>query len=207
MTFRNEIKKALQITLPGEKSHKKMLPPSRKLMVAPEKRNGLKHSSVLLALYIEDNDLYGCLIKRPQHMKHHAGQIALPGGRIEKGESAVETALRETYEEIGIKSEQIEILGVLSELYVEVSQFLIHPIVGWLNKKPFFSINKSEVEKMVLFPLLKYRNNFEKTDMPTNIGTLEVPCIKFDGEIIWGATAMILSEFYDIMEDLSFIQE
>jgi 8-oxo-dGTP pyrophosphatase MutT (NUDIX family) len=207
MALQNEIKKALQITLPGEASHKKMLPPSRKLVVAPEKRDRLKHSSVLLALYVENNDLYGCLIKRPIHMKNHAGQIALPGGRVEKGESAVETALRETYEEIGVKPEHIEILGTLSELYVEVSNFLIQPMVGWLRKKPVFSINKNEVEKMVLFPLLKYKNHFEKVEMQTNTGTFEVPCIKFDGEIIWGATAMILSEFYDIMEDLSFTPE
>jgi len=140
-------------------------------------------------------------------MKNHAGQIALPGGRVEKGESAVETALRETYEEIGVKPEHIEILGTLSELYVEVSNFLIQPMVGWLRKKPVFSINKNEVEKMVLFPLLKYKNHFEKVEMQTNTGTFEVPCIKFDGEIIWGATAMILSEFYDIMEDLSFTPE
>ncbi|MCG6186158.1 NUDIX hydrolase [Maribellus maritimus] len=207
MAFQNEIKKALQITLPGESSHKKMLPPSRKLVATPEKRNKLKHSSVLLALYVENSNLYGCLIKRPKHMKHHAGQIALPGGRIEKGENAVETALRETYEEIGVHQNQIEILGMLSELYVEVSGFQIQPIVGWLNKKPTFSINKDEVEKMVLLPILKYKNHFEKTSIKTNIGVLEVPCIKFDGEIIWGATAMILSEFYDIMDDLSFIQE
>lgn len=207
MVFQNEIKKALQITLPGEASHKKMLPPSRKLVATPDRRKRLKHSSVLLALYVENNDLFGCLIKRPKHMKHHAGQIALPGGQIEKGESAVETALRETYEEIGVEPEKLEVMGTLSELYVEVSQFLIHPIVGWLNKKPVFSINKSEVEKIVLFPLLKYRNKFDTVEMPTNIGTLEVPCIKFEGEIIWGATAMILSEFYDIMESLSFIPE
>lgn len=207
MAFQNEIKKALQITLPGETSHKKMLPPSRKLVIDPKKTKKLKHSSVLLALYVENNNLYGCLIKRPRHMKHHAGQIALPGGQIEKGESAVETALRETYEEIGIKPEQIEILGTLSTLYVEVSNFLIQPVVGWLDKKPVFTINKNEVEKMVLFPLLKYKNHYEKTEMPTNRGILEVPCIKFEGEIIWGATAMILSEFYDIMDDLSFIPE
>lgn len=200
MTFRNEIKEALQNILPGEVSHKKMLPNSRKLVVSPEKRDNLKNSSVLLALYIENEELFGCLIKRPKHMKYHAGQVALPGGRIEKDESAIETALRETYEEIGIKPEQIEILGNLSELYVEVSNFIIHPIVGWLNIKPVFSINKNEVEKMVLFPLLRYKNNFEKVKIETISGELEVPCIKFNGEIIWGATAMILSEFYDVLE-------
>ncbi len=204
MIFQNEIKKALQITLPGEVSHKKMLPPERKLSVTPEKKSKSKSSSVLLALFVENGELYICLIKRPKHMKHHAGQIALPGGRIEKGENAIDTALRETYEEIGINPGQIEILGNLSELYVEVSQFLIQPIVGWLTHKPNFRINKDEVEKIILFPLLKYKNQFEDTDIQTNTGLLNVPCIKFDDEIIWGATAMILSEFYDVLEELSF---
>lgn len=204
MTFQKEIKKALQITLPGEVSHKKMLPPERRLTATPEKKRKLKNSSVLLALFVEKGELFACLIKRPEHMKHHAGQIALPGGRIEKGESAVDTALRETHEEIGIKAEQIEILGTLSELYVEVSQFLIQPIVGWLAEKPNFRINKNEVEKMFLFPLLNYKNQFENTNIKTAVGTLNVPCIKFEGEIIWGATAMILSEFYDVLEELSF---
>lgn len=132
-------------------------------------------------------------------MKYHAGQIALPGGRIEKGETALETALRETYEEIGIPSGQITILGSLSELYVPVSKFLIHPFVGWLKQKPKFVINHNEVEKTVVFPLMRFSNTFEEEELETVTGKLKVPCIHFNGEIIWGATAMILSEFYDIL--------
>ena len=133
-------------------------------------------------------------------MKHHAGQIALPGGRIEKGETALETALRETREEIGILPEQIEILGTLSELYVQVSRFQIHPFVGWLNKKPEFIICENEVEKTISFPLKNMKNTFEEVELKTITGTLKVPCFQFEGEIIWGATAMILSEFYDIAD-------
>lgn len=200
MSFHSEnIKQALQKTLPGAKSHRKKLPPNRPLTAAVQNRGTIKHSSVLLLLFEENNELFACLIKRPIHMKYHAGQIALPGGRIEKGETALETALRETYEEIGIPSGQITILGSLSELYVPVSKFLIHPFVGWLKQKPKFVINHNEVEKTVVFPLMRFSNTFEEEELETVTGKLKVPCIHFNGEIIWGATAMILSEFYDIL--------
>ncbi len=193
------IRKALLQTLPGSASHRKMLPANRKLVANSNEQTHLKHSSVLLLLYPENNELHVCLIKRPAHMKHHAGQIALPGGRIEKGETTLETALRETWEEIGITSEQIEILGKLSELYVQVSRFQIHPFVGWLNKKPKFIICENEVEKTISFPLKNMQNAAKEVELKTILGTLKVPCFQFEGETIWGATAMILSEFYDLL--------
>ena len=193
------IKKALSQSLPGSASHKKMLPLNRELSVKPDELLRIKHSSVLLLLFAENNELNACLIKRPSHMKHHASQIGLPGGRIEKGETVLETAFRETWEEIGISREKIEILGSLSELYVQVSQFHIHPFVGWIDKKPEFVINKNEVEKTISFPLRLITNSFEEIELETFTGTLKVPCIRFEDEIIWGATAMILSEFYDVL--------
>ena len=193
------IKKALSQALPGSTSHRKMLPINRELVANSDEQILMKHSSVLLLLYPENNELHVCLIKRPVHMKHHAGQIALPGGRIEKGETALETALRETEEEIGILPIAIEILGTLSELYVQVSRFQIHPFVGWMNQKPKFVIDKNEVEKTISFPLKNMKNAIEEIELKTILGTLKVPCFQFEGEIIWGATAMILSEFADVL--------
>lgn len=200
MITAENIRKALLKNLPGDESHSRMLPKNRALKVAPNDKNHLKNSSVLLLLFPENNDLKICLIKRPMHMKNHAGQIALPGGRIEKGETAIETALRETNEEIGIDTSKIEILGSLSELYVEVSRFIIHPFVGWLPKKPNFEINVNEVEKIILFPLNQFLSHPDEVELETIKGKLKVPCVQFDNEIIWGATAMILSEFYDIVK-------
>lgn len=194
------IKKALSQALPGSVSHLKMLPLNRELSAKPDELARIKHSSVLLLLFKENNELNACLIKRPAHMKHHASQIGLPGGRIEKGETAIETALRETLEEIGITSDQIEILGSLSEIYVQVSGFQIHPFVGWINEKPAFTINKNEVEKTISFPLRLLKDIIEETEIETFTGLLKVPCFKFENEIIWGATAMILSEFYDTLQ-------
>ncbi|MBT6764771.1 MAG: CoA pyrophosphatase [Prolixibacteraceae bacterium] len=200
------IKKALDKKLPGSFSHRKMLPPNRKLFV-PNEENNIKHSSVHLLLFADNQELTACLIKRTTHMKHHAGQIALPGGRIEKGETHLETALRETWEEIGISPEQIQILGSLSELYVEISRFLIHPFVGWLERKPQFTIDRNEVEKTILFPLLKFKNSIDRIELESFTGKLNVPCISFNGEIIWGATAMIVSEFYDVLERSNIIRK
>lgn len=199
------IKNALSQTLPGQVSHRKMLPLNRLLSPKADELLRMKHSSVLLLLFEENNEINACLIKRPAHMKHHAGQIALPGGRIENGETALETALRETGEEIGITPDQVEILGALSEIYVQVSGFQIHPFVGWLNGRPIFTINKNEVEKTISLPLETLQNIIKETEIETFTGHLKVPCFKFENEIIWGATAMILSEFYDTIQQFKAI--
>jgi 8-oxo-dGTP pyrophosphatase MutT (NUDIX family) len=193
-----DIRKALASNLPGGASHTKMLPPGRDLTVTDEELKRAKKSSVLLLLFNNENELTACLIKRPNHMKFHPGQIALPGGRIEKDETAIETALRETNEEIGITPDKIEILGSLSELYVSVSRFLIHPFVGWLKEKPQFILNRHEVEKAILFPVSNYKT-FDTVELTTVAGKLKVPCVRFENEIIWGATAMILAEFFDVV--------
>ncbi len=197
-----KIKAALQSNLPGAASHYKMLPAGRVLKAGFNDRNQIKNSSVLLLLFQNNNTLQTCLIKRPAHMKYHAGQIALPGGRIETGETPVETALRETWEEIGIEPESIAILGSLSKFYVEVSHFEILPFVGWLNEIPSFRINKAEVERTILFPVELVKAPFLNTELETSTGKLSVPCIKYDNEIIWGATAMILSEFADVLNGM-----
>lgn len=195
------ISKLLQSELPGAKSHYKMLPPGRVLKAAPADKNRKKNSSVLLLLFQENNELFACLIKRPSHMKHHAGQIALPGGRMEEGETAVETALRETFEEIGVPQEEIQIIGQLTKFYVEVSRFEIQPIVGWLNQRPTVTLCCYEVEKMIFFPIRNFKPPHQEIQLETVSGKLNVPCIKFEDEIIWGATAMILSEFYDVIKN------
>lgn len=200
ITNPDKIAEALKGKLPESNSHLKMLPPNRVLKPAPEDKSRVKYSSVLLLLFPEKDGLKVCLIKRPAYMKHHAGQIALPGGRIEPNESAQKTALRETHEEIGITSDKIRMLGTLSSFYVEVSRFLITPFVGWMGHKPEFILCAAEVEKTILFPIKAFNPPHSTIELKTLTGMLEVPCVKYDGEIIWGATAMILAEFYDLIQ-------
>ena len=196
------IKILLQKELPGTRAHSRLLPPKRVLKPAPADKSKVKKSSVLLLLFQQDGELMACLIKRPKHMKHHAGQIALPGGRMETGETAIETAVRETYEEIGVGENEIEILGSLSKFYVEVSRFEIQPIVGYLHKLSAFHLSPDEVEKLIFFPIRCFAPPHKFIELETVTGKLQVPCVYFENEIIWGATAMILSEFYDVINSI-----
>ena len=134
-------------------------------------------------------------------MRNHPGQMSLPGGRIETGESPEVTALREAQEEVGIFPPDVRILGRLSELYVPVSKFTIFPYVGWVDEKPDFRLNKDEAEKLILLPVSKFLKDrdVKQVSVKTWSGSADVPCYSFDGEVIWGATAMIFTEFLDLV--------
>jgi 8-oxo-dGTP pyrophosphatase MutT (NUDIX family) len=143
-------------------------------------------------------------------MKFHPGQIAFPGGKVDQNDSsALAAALREANEEVGINPTSVEIIGKLSGLYVSVSNFHIAPFVGWYKTKPNFIQNIHEVDRIINFPLLKFINLTKNTntDINTYTGKLNVPCFFFKEEIIWGATAMILTELFDVIKQLPAIQE
>ena len=136
-------------------------------------------------------------------MRYHPGQISFPGGKVEKEDHSAEmTALREAREEVGIDPSLIEILGKLSELYVEVSKFSIQPFLAWADHKPTFQLNSAEVEELILFPLTDFVANetILETELDTFTGLLRVKYYPFNSEIIWGATAMILSELIEILK-------
>ena len=197
------LKEVLQGELPGIGAHSKMLPPGRRLKTMEEELSQVKLSSVLLLLFQENGRLCTCLTRRPSTMKHHPGQISFPGGKVEKEDISAEmTALREAKEEVGINAAEVEVLGKLSDLYVEVSKFSIQPFIAWSAKKPDFVINYSEVEELLLFPVSDFVANeiIAETELETITGTLKVKCYPFNGEFIWGATAMILSELIEILK-------
>jgi len=140
-------------------------------------------------------------------MKHHPGQISFPGGKVEKEDLSAEvTALRETQEEIGVDPSSIEILGKLSDLYVEVSQFSIQPFLAWADQKPDFEVDYNEVDALILLPLddLMQDDIIQEAEMETITGRLLIKYFPFGNEIIWGATAMILSELIEILKRSDF---
>jgi 8-oxo-dGTP pyrophosphatase MutT (NUDIX family) len=207
--WRTQIEELLKNCLPGESSHRKMLPPERDLYI-PAKNMQVKNSGVLLLLFPEGNDLYTCLIKRSAFMKIHAGQIGFPGGKHEKKDASPrDTALRETTEEIGLPAEEVTVLGSLTPLYVSVSNFMIYPFVAWTAQKPKFEVNCHEVEELLFFPLKNHLQNPKVTlnEVQTISGKLMVPGIPCQGEFIWGATAMILTEFLDILSEADLTRE
>lgn len=203
------LKETLQGELPGVNAHSKMLPPGRRLKTLDDQLSSVKQSSVLLLIYPEGDQLHICLTKRPRTMKHHPGQISFPGGKVEKDDISAEmTALREAREEVGIDHQSIEILGKLSDLYVEVSQFSIQPFLAWADQKPDFRVDYGEVEELILFPISDFVNNeiISETELETATGPLHVKYYPHNGEFIWGATAMILSELIEIMKRQRTIQ-
>jgi 8-oxo-dGTP pyrophosphatase MutT (NUDIX family) len=197
------LKETLQGELPGIHAHSKLLPPGRRLKTNDDELSSVKMSSVLLLLFPEGEQLYICLTKRPRTMKHHPGQISFPGGKVEKDDISAEmTALREAREEVGIDHDRIEILGKLSDLYVEVSQFSIQPFLAWADQRPDFLVDFGEVEKLILFPVSDFVANeiISEIELETVTGSLQVKYYPYDGEFIWGATAMILSELIEILK-------
>ncbi len=146
------------------------------------------------------------LIQRTANPRdRHSGQISFPGGRWEEsdGPDLAAAALREAHEEIGVSPLEVELLGRLTELYIPVSNFVVHPFVGRLLGAPVFRPQPGEVEKILTPPLSLFRepDQRKKTDLSVGQGILirDVPYFDVDGHVLWGATAMILSEFFAVL--------
>ena len=154
-----------------------------------------------MLLFPDKGTLHTCLIRRPSMMRNHGGQLAFPGGRFETLDISLEqTALRESFEEIGTDTRQIELIGELTPLYVQVSNFTIHPFIGWCDHVPTFRIDKQEVEELHIVPIIKFVQHSSPylQNVNTIHGPLEVPGFYIDNLFIWGATAMIVAEFNEV---------
>lgn len=193
----------LRNSLPGNSSHIKMLPPGRLLQV-PSGSDNYKESAVLILLFPSAHGIELCLIRRPSTMKNHAGQIAFPGGRRELYDAdLIQTALREAQEEIGVDRNKVDIAGVLSPVYVQISDFVITPVVGWLSEKPQIRTDISEVDEVIFISLEDITNEVNRCnrEMETRTGMMEVPGYEIGTNFIWGATAMMLSELVDVYSE------
>jgi 8-oxo-dGTP pyrophosphatase MutT (NUDIX family) len=200
--IKSQLKTAMNGVLPGSSAHCKMLPSGRHLINSSLETSTVRMSSVLILLFPEGGRLFTCLTKRPSTMKNHPGQISFPGGKVEEDDlSAEAAALREAYEEVGIESSKIEIIGKLSDLYVEVSKFTIQPFVAWAEERPDFKIDSGEVEELILFPVSDFLADkiIPETEINTSIGLLTVKYYPCNEGKIWGATAMILAELIEIL--------
>jgi 8-oxo-dGTP pyrophosphatase MutT (NUDIX family) len=142
------------------------------------------------------------LIVRPEHLEHHAGQVALPGGMIEDGESSGEAALRELHEELGVPPAGIELLGELSPLYVFASDNFVVPWVAIASTQPTFILNVDEVNVVLDLPIsnLLTDNHIESEIRELHGVCFRAPFYRCGSHRIWGATAMILAELAAILE-------
>lgn len=165
----------------------------------------LRTGSVLILLYEEEGMVKFPLIKRPDYVGPHGGQVSLPGGKTEPGENSIDTALREANEEIGIQRSDVEVLGRLSEFHVIPSNFLITPVVGTLRYCPEFIPDAYEVAKVLTGSVeeLLREDAVAVTEMlVAGEYRMRAPHFKIDNEMVWGATAMMLNEFRVILQEL-----
>lgn len=204
--FEEKLVGILSKGLPGIEAQMKMAPSIRKKIKFDEADYpDAKKASTLLLLFYEHDKINIIFIKRPEYDGVHGGQISFPGGKIEaEDEDAMATALRETEEEIGIKKSDIKIIGHLSNLYIPPSNFFVYPFVGILNGQPQFVIDKNEVENIFYADIKDVLNEEKKqSESMTRQGfTFQVPFYRIEGFKIWGATAMMLSEFETLLRKI-----
>lgn len=201
----NHLTERLTFSLPGEDAQYKMAPMKRKSRVEKYASSpNAKHSSVLLMLYPESDSTKLVFIRRAIDNSHHSGQIALPGGAVEEHDVNLKaTALRETEEEIGVEISKIKVLGALTKLFIPVSNYWVHPFVGSVNHRPDFNPDKNEVDEVLPLDLSFFRNKniIKQHDFGTKSGLkISAPYYQLVNDKLWGATAMIMAEFLELLE-------
>lgn len=194
--------------LPGVEAHVKMAPqPVDLRRFASTFADPPKKSGVLLLFYPDEGAVYFPLIKRPQYPGVHSGQVGFPGGKMEPSDPDILfTALREAEEEIGIDAGKVEVLGRLSDLYIPTSNFLVTPVVGFIQEKPSFVPEQREVARIITTELgsLFHPEVRKQTQLALGGGIyLDTPYFAVEEEVVWGATAMILSELVQVLEQKS----
>jgi len=194
----------LQQKLPGNVAQERMAPTIRNFNNFKQD-NLPKQSAVMLLLYPKNNELHIAYFKRPEYDGPHSGQIAFPGGKAEKQDQSLqETALRETMEEFGINRQIIRVLGTLTKLFIPISNMEVTPYIGFIESNPIFSPQKEEVLYIIETPIKNIIDTTLKTIKTRHRHNVEIdtPMYIFENEEIWGATAMITSEFEDILGEI-----
>lgn len=202
-----QIQKALKNGLPGPVAQAKMMnpifrKPSMEHYFNPPEN--AKKASVLILLYPKETQWHFALMQRPYSPYAHSRQISLPGGQKEYNDiNDAATALRETEEEFGIDKNKIELIGQLSQLYIPVSRFLVQPFIGTMNETPVFNPDKKEVEAIIEVPINRLLDprTVDKKDISTanDYVLKDTPYFNLNSKVVWGATAMILSEFKELL--------
>ena len=205
-SFKNSLSTSLSSNLPGPEAQLKMSTQYRN--ARPDETKvpaSAKKAAVLLLLYPKNEAWHLVFMKRTSKYKgdKHKGQISFPGGQYETIDQNLQnTAIREAGEEVGIDPKTTKVLGALTELFIPVSNFLVQPFVAISQETPSFTPDPAEVEAILEIPLGHFQS--EKSKIKTKIKLTEfvtinhVPAFQFEETIIWGATAMILSEFLDL---------
>ncbi|UCF72241.1 MAG: CoA pyrophosphatase [Deltaproteobacteria bacterium] len=160
------------------------------------------HASVLLPLFVRDGQYWILFTKRTDTVEYHKGEVSFPGGVVDKDDPSLEgTAKRETFEEIGVREEDIEIMGQLDDMPTMSSRFIIHPFVGVVPFPYAFTINNREVENLIEVPLGFFLDPCQPQPFSINHEgqVVETSAFIYQGVVIWGATQRILENFTNLI--------
>jgi len=205
--FISQIDELQKLDLGGHSSQYKMAPKDRKLFLNDDFKNLRPKKAAVLALFYPNirNETCFLLTLRANYKGVHAAQISLPGGKFEQTDNYLKnTALRETYEEVGVHQSEIEILKEMTQTYIPPSNYLVSTFIGKIVSIPKFNTNH-EVEQIIevkLSDLLDKRSISSKILSTSYLKDIDVPCFKLNNYVVWGATAMILSEIKDLFTSL-----
>ncbi len=202
-----KVRQRLQAALPGEKAQLRMAATGRTRPGTYLTPNAATRTGAVLILFYPHGGLIHVpMIRRPVYPGVHSGQVAFPGGRVdETDENLVGTALREAHEEVGVRPAEVEVLGLLTPLFVHASNFMVHPVVGAARSRPDFKPDLYEVDALLEVPL-------DELQDVTRIGSKEIivregiaiqaPYYDLQGHTVWGATAMMISELLEVLGSL-----
>jgi 8-oxo-dGTP pyrophosphatase MutT (NUDIX family) len=200
------LQERLKHPLPEIEAHLQMAPPQRFKEMAHYKPNAqTRESAVLILFYPKAGEIYFPLIQRPEYAGVHSGQVALPGGKKDAEDTDLTaTALRETWEEIGVYVLREHVIGQLSTMYIPPSNFLVTPILAVIDFLPAFVPEAHEVVEILETDTAYFltEDTRKQKIIQTKYMEAEVPYFDLHSRAVWGATAMILSELRWVMRDL-----
>ena len=205
-----KLKLEMQNDLPGLSAQQLMSPSKRNYryngnLQVPFSKNG----GVLILLYPDKSgNIRLPLIQRPDYDGAHGGQVSFPGGKHEKQDrDLVATALRETNEEIGVDPAQVHVLGIMTELYVWVSNVTVLPVLAYTTTTPTFVADESEVSEIIEVDLTWLLNKeiIKSKTLTVRGFAIDAPYYDIKQKMVWGATAMMLSELAELLKRVKFI--
>lgn len=198
------LRRRLDAELPGPKAQVRMAPSrvdaAERLLV--EGRD-CREAGVLALLYPRAGEAHLLMTVRRAHLAQHAGQVSFPGGRRENDEPFLQTALRETQEEVGIDPDHIEVIGQLTPLFIPPSNYCVYPFLGFTEDEPDLVPHDYEVERIVHVPLrhLLEEANIREEEWTIRGERLNVRYYDVEGLTVWGATAMMISEIVALFDE------
>jgi 8-oxo-dGTP pyrophosphatase MutT (NUDIX family) len=195
------VEAALARPLPGLTAQERMAPRPRREWPPGFDRSAIRDAAGLLLLFPIDERAHIVLTVRADTLERHGGQVSMPGGVIDPGETREQAAVREAHEEIGLAPDLVRILGPLTALEIPVSGFRLHPVVAAADARPHFTPAAGEVARILEVDVDHLRDPASLTsrDVRRDGRTLTLPAFAVDGVEVWGATAMVIAEFLALL--------